>query len=153
MAVEGSLTFCLDESMGRPLADILCRLRAPCAPNIFDMRALGFAGASDEVWLAALPRQGVNVVVTLDSRILKVSVRRDVWRNAGLTLFVMDRKWGDLSLFEQGRRLIWWWPSIADAATAGPQGAAWSVAATLAPNGLQRIFEAEVERSKLGRPP
>lgn len=58
MAVKGSLTFCLDESMGRPLADILCRLRAPCAPNIFDMRALGFAGASDETWLGRLTRLG-----------------------------------------------------------------------------------------------
>ena len=55
MAVESSLTFCLNESMGRPLADILCKLRAPCSPNTFDMRALGFDGASDETWLAALP--------------------------------------------------------------------------------------------------
>ena len=127
--------------MGRPLADILCKLRAPCSPNIFDMRALGFAGAYDETWLAALPQKGVNAVVTMDSRILNASIRREVWRSAGLTLFVMDRRWGNLPLFEQGRRLIWWWPSIADAAATGPQGAAWSVSATLATSGLQRVFE------------
>ena len=144
MAVESSLTFCLDESMGRPLADILCKLRAPCWPNIFDMRALGFAGASDEVWLEVLPRQGVNAVVTMDSRILNASVRREIWRTAGLTLFVLDRKWGNLSLFEQSRCLIWWWPFIADAAVIGPQGAAWRVSASLGTAGLQRMFEDEM---------
>ena len=144
MAGEGSLTFCLDESMGRPLADILCKLRAPCSPNIFDMRALGFAGVSDEVWLAALPKQGVNAVVTMDSRILNASIRREVWRMAGLTLFVLDRKWGNLSLFEQGRCLIWWWPFIADTAATGPQGAAWKLSASLGTSGLQRMFEDEV---------
>lgn len=140
MAV-GGLTFCLDESMGRPLAEILCRMRAPCSPNILDMRALGFGGVADEVWLAALPRQGVHAVVTLDSRILSASIRRDVWRNAGLTLFVAAAAWGNLPLFEQARQLIWWWPAIAAAAIAGPQGAAWRIPVTGSVGALQRMFE------------
>jgi len=98
-------------------------------------------------WLskAALPEKGISAVVTMDSRILSASIRREVWRVAGLTLFVMDGKWGNLSLFEQGRRLIWWWPSIAAVAMTGPQGAAWSVLVALVPSGLYRIFEDEVK--------
>jgi len=106
------------------------------------MRDFGFSGAIDEVWLAALPQQhGVHAVVTMDSRILKASVRRDVWRSAGLTLFVLEAAWGNLKLFEQARRLFWWWPAITDAAAAGPQGAAWQVSSELIARGLRRMFE------------
>jgi hypothetical protein len=125
MAVAGGLAFCTDESMGRPLAELLRRLRAPGAPRIHDLRELGLSGSADEVWMPTLARQDIQVVVTLDSRILKATVRRDVWRAAGLSLFVMDAAWGNLTIFEQARRLIWWWPEIVAQSEAGPQGGAW----------------------------
>lgn len=140
MAGQSGLKFCIDEALGRPLASALCLLRAPGAPNIHDMRELSYSGVSDEVWLAALPRDGVHVVVTKDSRILNATVRRDVWRTAGLSLFVLDAKWGNLTLFEQARRLIWWWPVIAAQAALGPQGAAWRVSADMSAGGMQRLF-------------
>lgn len=139
------MTFCLDESLGVPLAGVLRQLRAPGAPGIHHMRELGYSGTSDEVWLAALPKADVHAVVTKDSRILNATVRRDVWRDAGLSLFVLDGKWGNLRLFEQARRLIWWWPAIVARAEAGPRGAAWRVSADLSASGMRRLFEASPE--------
>ncbi len=127
MAGEGRVAFCVDECLGHTLAETLRALRAPGAPHIYGMRELGFSAAKDEVWLGALPQRGVHTVVTRDSRILRASVRREVWRAAGLTLFILDAPWSDLRLFDQARGLIWWWPAIVRQAGAGPAGSAWRV--------------------------
>jgi hypothetical protein len=123
MAATVSLAFCLDESMGRNLADVLRRLRAPASPAIHDLRELGFSGASDEIWMFELGRRGIHAVVTCDSRILRATVRRDVWRAAGLSLFIMAAKWSDVRLFDQARGLIWWWPAIVGRRKLGPKAA------------------------------
>lgn len=141
MAQASDLAFCLDESMGRSLADILRRLRAPAAPAIHDLRELGFSGAADAIWMSALTRQGIHAVVTCDSRILRATVRRDIWRAEGLSLFIMASKWSDVRLFDQARGLIWWWPAIVTQAEAGPQGGAWQVPFDLKGSGaLLRLF-------------
>ncbi len=142
MAAAGGLAFCLDESMGRCLADILRRLRAPAAPAIYDMRDLGLSGAADEIWMAELGRRGIHVVVTCDTRILKATIRRDVWRAVGLSLFVLDRKWSDLRLFDQARGLIWWWPALVAQAEAGPQGGAWGVPVEMRHVAMRQLFAA-----------
>ncbi len=140
MVAPSGLTFCLDESMGRYLADVLRRLRAPASPNIHDLRELGFSGVSDEIWMSALVRNGVHAVVTCDTRILRAAIRRDAWRAAGLSLFVLDGKWSDLRLFDQARGVIWWWPHFVMQAAAGPQGSAWAVPVELKQGGLRRLF-------------
>ncbi len=141
MAPADGLAFCLDESMGRSLADILRRLQAPAAPAIHDLRELGFSGAADEVWMPTLTQQGIHAVVTCDSRILRATIRRDIWRAAGISLFIMAAKWSDVRLFDQARGLIWWWPSIVAQAEAGPQGGAWQVPFDVKGGGeLKRLF-------------
>ena len=127
MAGRSSLAFCIDESLGRTVAEALRLLRAPGSPAIKDLREWGYSGAHDEVWLAHLPREGVHVVVTRDSRILQASVRRDIWRAAGLALFVLEARWSDIKLLAQARALVWWWPRIVAQAEAGPPGGAWEV--------------------------
>lgn len=141
MAVQSSLGYCIDESLGRPLANVLRQLRAPGAPNIHDARDLGLSGASDEVLMASLARHSVQVMVTGDSRMLVASVRRDVWRTSGLTLFMLAGAWGNLSLFDQARGLVWWWPFLVAQANAEPAGTAWRVPVDLRVAGLQRLFE------------
>jgi len=102
MASPRSLKLCLDEAMGRRTAEILVAVRAPGHPDIYDMRAFGLANqaTSDEVLLAELARQQMHVLVTMDSRMLAAAVRRDAWRASRLTLFMLDGKWGNLSIFE-----------------------------------------------------
>jgi hypothetical protein len=140
MAETGRVGICLDEAMGHPLAEILLRLRAPAAPDIHDVQGLGLRETTDEVLLAELGRRHFAALVTRDSSMLAASIRRDAWRRSGLCLFVCDGKWGNLRLFEIGRRLLWWWPLIVEQARAGPQGGAWSLSTDLVPGGLRQMF-------------
>ena len=88
-----------------------------------------------------LARENIRVVVTCDSSILRATVRRNVWRTAELSLFVLTGEWGNLKLFEQARMLIWWWPTIVIQAETGPQGGAWRVPLDLRSMAtMQRMF-------------
>jgi hypothetical protein len=141
MAAPRSLKICLDESMGRRAGELLISLRAPGHPDIYDMRALGLANqsTSDVVLLAELAKRDMHVLITKDSRMLAASIRQEAWRASQLTLFLLEGKWGNLAIFEQVRRLLWWWPHIIAQANEGPQGSAWKVSATLTESGLKRI--------------
>ena len=90
--------------------------------------------------LGELGNRGFLALVTRDSSMLSASVRRDVWRVSGVSVFMCEGKWGNLRLFDQARRLLWWWPEIIAQAAAGPQGGAWRVPAEMKPNGLQQVF-------------
>jgi hypothetical protein len=138
MAAAGRIGFCIDEACGRQIAAILRNLRAPGGPDIHDAREIGLGGVADDILMIELGKRGFTALVTRDSRILNASIRRDAWLQSGLTLFVLDGKWGSLTLFEQARRMIWWWPSWIAASAEGPQGAAWRVAPD--PPKIARIF-------------
>jgi hypothetical protein len=139
--------------MGRRVADVLRSMHAPGA-RIHHLRELGLSGVADEVWIPAMANHNVQVVVTLDSSILQATLRRDVWRAAGLSLFVMSGDWGNLKLFEKVRMLIWWWPAIVAQAETGPQGGAWQVPLEVRTMPLRQIFAdpetaIEVDRSTM----
>jgi PIN like domain len=140
MAETGSLRLCLDECLGKHLPEVLRTLRAPAAPLIHGTRELGLNGVTDAVLMGELRDRGITALVTGDSRILAASIRRDAWRAASLTMFVMDGKWGNVSLFRRARGLIWWWPQIAAHASSGPQGAAWDVPFELREGAMARMF-------------
>lgn len=142
MAPQSSVGVCLDEAMGRKLASVLRDLRAPVAPAIHDVRELGLSGVSDEVLMSELRQRGIGAMVTRDSSILRATVRRSVWQMTGLSLFVLDGKWGNLRLFEQGRALIWWWPHLIAQLQSEPAGAAWQVPVDLQASKMKRMFEA-----------
>jgi hypothetical protein len=145
VAAPSRVGIALDEALGRKLAAILRGLNAPGAPEIQDVRDLGLSGASDEVVLRALSAKGFVALVTRDSSMLSASVRRDVWRSSGISVFMGDGKWGNLKLFEQARLLICWWPTIAAQADSGPQGGAWRMPADAKASGLQRVFAGSTE--------
>jgi len=140
MAAGSRVGICLDESLRRRLAGILRELRAPGLPAITDFRELGLDGVTDEVLLAELGKQKFAALVTFDSAMLSASVRRNVWRLSGVSVFMTEGKWGNLLLFEKARRLIWWWPAIIDQARSGPQGGAWRLSAEMVPSGMQQVL-------------
>lgn len=146
MAEPGSLTYCLDETVGHQLPAILRQLRAPGAPGIHGVRELGLGGVTDSILFAELHNRDIRVVVTRDSRILNASIRRDAWRASGVTLFVCDSKWGNLPLFQLASRHIAWWPRIVEQAQAGPQGAAWR--APLAEGTMVRLFADPIQPAR-----
>jgi hypothetical protein len=99
-------------------------------------------GTSDKVLMIELANQGVHVLAAKDTRMLAASVRRDAWRSSGLTLFLLDGTWGNVSLFEQARGVFWWWPHLVAQAQAGPQGSAWTVPLTQNVAKLRRTLAA-----------
>ena len=140
MVATGRVGFCIDEPCGRPIAGVLRVLRAPGHQNIADVWDLNLPGVSDEVLMIELGKLGYAAMVTTDSSILRAALRRDAWQHSGLTLFVLDGRWGNLSLFDRARRLIWWWPDLVAKAGEGPQGAAWRVAPERSPANMVRIL-------------
>ena len=140
MAQDGSLTYLLDESMGRPIANVLRLIRAPGAPHIHDARDAGFAGMKDEALMRRARAQAYDVIVWADSRVLNASIRRNAWRETGLKMFVLGARWADLKLFEQARHLIWWWPAIVAQAESSPAGSAWHVPVEFRPDAIVRMF-------------
>ena len=76
------------------------------------MRELGLNGTSDEVLMSDLGKRDFAALVTRDTSMFSASVRRSVWRSSGISVVMCDGKWGNLSLFENRRRLVWYWPMI-----------------------------------------
>ena len=137
---QGELTYLLDESMGRPLANVLQSIRAPGTPRIMDARDVGLSGIDDDEVMRRARQKDFDVIVWADSRVLNASIRRNAWRDTGLTLFVLHARWSDLKLFEQARNFIWWWPEIVARSEEGPSGAAWKVPIEFRPGGFARLF-------------
>jgi hypothetical protein len=140
MVQAGRVGICLDEAVGPDIAGILRRLRAPGNPDIVDVWELGLAGVSDEVLLFELGKRGFAALLTRNSRMLSASVRRDVWRTSGISVFVCEGRWGSLPLFEIVRRLLWYWPIIVRQVQEGPQGGAWRLSTELRESGLARVL-------------
>jgi hypothetical protein len=127
MAEAGSLSLCIDECMGSKIARVLRELRAPGAPNIHGVGELELSGVSDQTLFAELHKRKFQAMVTKDSAILSASIRREAWEGTELVLFVLHGSWGNLPLFDQARRLLWWWPAIFQTATEAVGPAAWTV--------------------------
>jgi hypothetical protein len=139
---------CLDEATGRGFTEVLRTLRAPGLPDIHDVWDLGLPGTTDEVLLSELGKRRIAALLTRDSSMLSASVRRDVWRVSGVSVFMCEGKWGTLKLFEIARRLIWYWPAIMQQVHEGPQGGAWRISSELRDNGIRRVLYRDSLRSR-----
>lgn len=129
MASEtGSLTFVFDQNFGQKTVDLLRLGRVPPVGRITTLTELGYAAdAPDEEWMPQLGAKGHYAVITRDGEILRASVRLDAWKASGLTLFLLDGRWGQLPIHDLTRALVYWWPLIVEQATAAKPGTAWTV--------------------------
>jgi hypothetical protein len=136
----GGLTFVLDQNFGRRTLSILRLAKMPPAGRITTLTELGFAPeAPDEEWMPELGARGPHVVVTRDGQILRASVRLDAWRDSGLTLMLLDGRWGQLPIPELARALVYWWPLMVEQAEAAKPGTAWTVPHRVPPPAAQSI--------------
>ena len=140
MAEASRVGFCIDQAFGNKLAPILRQLRAPGAPAIRDVWDENLVDTSDEVLLVTLGERGFATLVTRDSRMLSAAARRAAWRHSGVSVVMAEGRFGNLPLFEQARRLLWWWPAIVQQGHAGPQGGAWRISAEMVSGGMQQVF-------------
>lgn len=129
MAAASGLTFVLDQNLGsKALLEILRLARMPPENRITSLSELGFSpDALDEEWMPALGRMGSYVVVTRDGEILRASIRLAAWAASGISLVLLDGRWGQLSLPALVRALVYWWPLLVEQAEAGKPGTAWTV--------------------------
>lgn len=122
---ESGLTYVLDENPGPRVLELLKLAKMPPLGRITSLAELGFA--PDEEWMPALGARGRHVAITQDGEILRASVRLDAWRASGLTLLILDGRWGLLPIAEKMRALVYWWPYMVEQAEAAAAGSAWTV--------------------------
>src|SRR5262249_22534265 len=66
----------------------------------------------DAVWLPRLAQDAPDVVIVIaDPRIARSPQDRAAWLQTGLTAFFF-KSFADLTRWEQGWRVVQWWPSI-----------------------------------------
>ncbi len=140
---KGGLTFILDHNLGKNILGILRLAKVHPEGSITSLEEMGIPSeAPDEVWLKALGEKGSCVAVTRDGEILNVVVQRAAWRAAGVSLLLLDKKWGLLPIREIARALLYWWPSMVDHANAGVLGTAWTISPNIPPipaNGIRLV--------------
>lgn len=73
------------------------------------------ASESDEVWLGALAEEGGWIVLSID-QFRKKKTERELLRQRGLTVFVLDPQWAKQPYWEQAARFVQWWPRMVAAA-------------------------------------
>jgi hypothetical protein len=142
---QGSLTFALDRNLGPNVLRILQLAKIDPVGRITSLEEMGIAGNTpDETWLGELGKLGKFVAVTRDGDILNAIVRPAAWRSSGVSLLLLDRKWGSLPLREIARTLLFWWPHMVAHARAGVAGTAWTVSHNMphAPEGGIRLVTA-----------
>lgn len=132
MASEPSgLTFVLDEN-NAGLLPVLRASRAIAHDRLTDLPAQGVApGTLDEALLRQLGARGRFALVARDGRMLEPLTQRQAWRESGVTVFLLSKKWGTMHLSELSRRLLFLWPQLVGHAETGGQGLAWRVSPTI----------------------
>lgn len=87
-------------------------------PDISEVVALRdkFPGNTpDEVWMKQLQAEGGWVVISGD-QFKKSKAEKELLRQKGLTVFVLDPQWSAHSYWDKAARLILWWPKIVSVA-------------------------------------
>lgn len=83
--------------------------------EVVALRTKFSANTPDEVWLTQLHYEGGWIVVSGD-QFRKSLAERELLRQHGLTVFVLDRQWSDHVYWDKAARLILWWPKIVNVA-------------------------------------
>jgi len=86
----------------------------PKVNKVIHLRDMFAANTPDLVWLNALVTEGSWIVVSID-RFKKSSAEREMLRQQGLTVFVLDPQWSK-PYWVQSAQLVQWWPNIMNVA-------------------------------------
>jgi len=131
VATQGRLTFVIDENSGG-LLRVMRMARVVWHERLTDLQELGIAaGTLDPQLLAKLGDLDHHVLITRDGNMLDPIIQRGAWREAGVTLFLLGKRWGLLPLSELTRRMLFLWPDLVAQAEASVAGAAWRVSPTI----------------------
>lgn len=115
------MRFFFDRSLAPSLCSAIGALTRPDGHQVEHIAERFGPETADAAWIGRLAEEGGWVVVTLEARTAKNRHERDAWRRSGLTVVLLGRGWARLKHWDQARRLVRWWPRIAEqAGQAGP---------------------------------
>jgi hypothetical protein len=111
------LKFLFDNNLPPSLARGIAHLSSfdPAIEQVIHLRDRFRHNESDEVWLRELANEGGWIVVSID-QFKKSKAERELLRQRGLTVFVLDPQWAKQGYWDQAARFVLWWPRIIAAA-------------------------------------
>lgn len=111
------MKFFFDNNLPRSLAHGIAALSAhdPSVEQVIHLRDRYRPNEPDEVWLRELAQECGWIVISID-QFKKTIAERELLRQRGLTVFVLDPQWSKQQYWEQAARLVLWWPRILAAA-------------------------------------
>lgn len=111
------MKFLFDNNLPPSLARGVAALSAIDADisEVVALRAKFPASTPDEVWMKQLQAEGGWVVISGD-QFKKSKAERELLRQKGLTVFVLDPQWSDHLYWDKAARLVLWWPKIVSVA-------------------------------------
>lgn len=103
----------LPPSLARGVAE-LSKMESDIAEVTY-LRAKFPANAPDETWMRQLLTEGSWIVISGD-QFKKTKAERELLRQTGLTVFVLDPQWANHVYWDKAARLVLWWPRIVEMA-------------------------------------
>lgn len=114
---------CISVRLARAIRVLEDRPNAPITISIHD--EVFAANALDVDWLPELTAQGVNVLITADSRIYASPDERAAWTNAGVLTYFVSKTFCNEAEWPKVHEMITWWPTIKLHAKIAPPATAW----------------------------
>ena len=111
------MKFLFDNNLPPSLARGVAEL-SKVDPDITEVVALRDkfpANTPDEVWMGQLHAEGGWIVISSD-QFKKSKAERELLRQRGLTVFVLDPQWADHLYWDKAARLVLWWPKLVSVA-------------------------------------
>lgn len=87
----------------------------PDISQIVALRVKFPADTIDEVWMKQLQSEGDWIVISGD-QFRKSNAEREILRQRGLTVFVLEPQWAKHQYWDKAARLVLWWPKIVSVA-------------------------------------
>ena len=136
------MKFILDENFSYRIADVL-RILFETDPRVFEIqhiaKDLNYGGTPDPVWLASLPNNEQNVLLTKDYRIAKRPHEKAAWRKSGVITFFFRNGWFHTKGEQQASVMIMWWPTIIEMAMGSQSGDVYSIPFNFRPKRLNPL--------------
>lgn len=111
------MKFLVDNNLPPSLARGLAELSKvdPDIEEVVHLRSKFPANSSDEFWMSQLLGEGGWIVISGD-QFKKSKAERELLRQRGLTVFVLDPQWANHEYWGKAARLVLWWPKIVNVA-------------------------------------
>lgn len=127
------MRFFFDNQLSPHLARAIRALAQPDGQEIWHLRDKFPPSTKDLEWIGVLAQEGEWIIISGDLDIIRTRAERPIWKSAGLTGFFLKKGWMALDPWEQGWRLVKWWPTIVKFAGTAPPGSTFAV--PINPNG------------------